>query len=328
MGIMNNLKSFSSFFRESTTYAALKHNDLTKRGGARISVFIDKVKAGDAFLTTQGNVIIDKKSFENETKKKKFDKGGFSAQFKGTLDKGPVVVQYPRDFYKTPEFGGRGVGAGTAAEDMHLAAFQKEMTKVMKKDKVHTLDLIVGKRRVKNIVSMESTPGTPKADFHIQDLDGNEVAWISHKAGKSAKDFQQYGGITHPVIQQSEGVQRFIKDIHELRPDGLERKESFWREVIDEKVIHQSIWGIDFGKDRGRNNVDEFHQGHMKLKKSGKSYKIVSTHYATNGEEPKGEYDAYYVARYQGTRGQFGIPNVRLGVFPKGQKPKSTGEFI
>ena len=66
----------------------------------------------------------------------------------------------------------------------------------------------------------------------------------------------------------------------------------------------------------------------MKLKKSGKSYKIVSNHSANNGEEPKGEYDAYYVARYQGTRGQFGIPNVRLGVFPKGQKPKSTGEII
>ena len=325
---MVSLKSFLTFFSESTTFAALKHNDLTKRGGARITIFIDKVKNGDAFLTTHGNVIIDKASFKKETKKNRFDKGGFSAKFNGTLDKGPIVVQYPRDFYKTPEFGGRGVGAGTAAEDMHLAAFQNEMAKVMKKDKVHTLDLVVGKRRLKNVVSMESTPGTPKADFHIRDLDGNEVAWISHKAGKSAKDFQQYGGITHPVIQQSEGVQRFIKDIMALRPEGLQRKESFWREVIDKKVIHQSIWGVDFGSDRGRNNVDEFHQGKMKLKKSGKSYKIVSNHSANNGEEPKGEYDAYYVARYQGTRGQFGIPNVRLGVFPKGQKPKSTGEII
>jgi len=325
---MINLKSFATFLNEAATFTALKHNDLTKRGGARISVFIDKVKNGDAFLTTHGNVIIDKASFKKETKKNIFDKGGFSARFKGILDKGPIVVQYPRDFYKTPEFGGRGVGAGTAAEDKHLAAFQKEMANVLKKDKVSTIDLVVGKRRLKNVVSMESTPGTPKADFNLRDLDGNEVGWISHKAGKSAKDFQQYGGITHPVIQQSAGVQRFIKDIMELRPEGLKRKESFWREVKDTDVIHQSIWGIDYGKDRGRNNVDEFHQGAMKLKKSGKSYKIVSHHSANNGEEPKGEYDAYYVARYQGTRGQFGITNVRLGVFPKGQKPKSTGEII
>jgi hypothetical protein len=327
--MLNTLKSFKTFFlSEAAVYAALKHTDLTKRGGMRLTVFTDKVKNGDPFLTTHGNVIIDKKSFADATESGTFDKKGFSATFQGILDKGPVKVQYPRDFYKTPDFGGRGVGAGTAAEDMHLSEFQKEMLSVMKKDKVSALDLVVGKRRLKNVTSMESTPGTPKADFHLKDLDGNEVGWISHKAGKTSKDFQQYGGITHPVLQQSKGVQKFIEDVRKLRPNGLDKKESFWREVKDTNVIHQSIWGIDYGKKRGQNNVDEFHQGLMKLKKAGKSYKIVSTHSANNGEEPKGEYDAYYVARYQGTRGQFGIGNVRLGVFPKGQKPKSTGEII
>lgn len=325
---MLNIINFKQFFFESTTYAPLKHSDLTKRGGDRLKVFLDKVNKGDPFLTTQGNVIIDKKSFKDVTKKKPFDSKGFNAQFNGILDKGKTTVQYPRDFYKTPEFGGKGVGAGTAAEDMHLREFQKELANVMKKAKVATIDMIVGKRRIKNVVAMDSTPGVPKADFHLLDLDGNEVAWISHKAGKSSKDFQQYGGVTHPVIQQSKEVQKFIEDIRDIRPEGLDRGESFWREVKETKVIHQSIWGIDYGKKRGRNNVDEFHQGLMKLKKSGKSYKIVSTHYANNGEEPKGEYDAYYVARYQGARGQFGIENVRLGVFPKGQKPKTTGEFI
>jgi len=325
---MLNIINFKEFIFESTVYASLKHNDLTKRNGARLNVFLDKVKNGDPFLTTQGNVIIDKNSFKDATKNNPFNSKGFSAQFNAILDKGKTTVQYPRDFYKTPEFGGKGVGAGTAAEDMHLGEFQKELANVMKKEKVAAIDMIVGKRKIKNVVAMESTPGVPKADFHLLDLDGNEVAWISHKAGKTSKDFQQYGGVTHPVLQQSKGVQKFIEDVRELRPDGLSKGESFWREVKDTNVIHQSIWGIDFGKKRGRDNVDEFHQGFMKLKKSGKSYKIVSTHHANNGEEPKGEYDAYYVARYQGSRGQFGIQNVRLGVFPKGQKPKSTGEFI
>lgn len=325
---MLNIINFKQFFLETKTYAPLKHNDLTKRNGDRLKVFVNKVNTADPFLTTQGNVIIDKKSFKDATKNKPFDSKGFSAQFNGILDKGKTVVQYPRDFYKTPEFGGKGVGAGTAAEDMHLREFQKELANVMKKAKVAAINMVVGKRRIKNVVAMDSTPGVPKADFHLLDLDGNEVAWISHKAGKTSKDFQQYGGVTHPVLQQSKGVQKFIEDVRKLRPDGLSRGESFWREVKDSKVIHQSVWGIDYGKKPGRNNVDEFHQGLMKLKKSGKSYKIVSTHYANNGEEPKGEYDAYYVARYQGTRGQFGISNVRLGVFPKGQKPKSTGEII
>jgi len=325
---MLNIVNFKQFFLETKTYAPLKHNDLTKRNGDRLKVFVNKVNSADPFLTTQGNVIIDKKSFKDATKNKPFDSKGFSAEFNGILDKGKTIVQYPRDFYKTPEFGGKGVGAGTAAEDMHLREFQKELANVMKNAKVAAIDMVVGKRRIKNVVAMDSTPGVPKADFHLLDLDGNEVAWISHKAGKTSKDFQQYGGVTHPVLQQSKGVQKFIEDVRKLRPDGLSKGESFWREVKDSKVIHQSIWGIDYGKKPGRNNVDEFHQGLMKLKKSGKSYKIVSTHYANNGEEPKGEYDAYYVARYQGTRGQFGIANVRLGVFPKGQKPKSTGELI
>ena len=68
---MVSLKSFLTFFSESTTFAALKHNDLTKRGGARITVFTDKVKNGDAFLTTHGNVIIDKASFKKATGLKK-----------------------------------------------------------------------------------------------------------------------------------------------------------------------------------------------------------------------------------------------------------------
>lgn len=320
--------NFKQFFFESAAYAPLKHSDLTKRGGGRLDIFKQKVLNGDPFLTTQGNVIIDKDSFNDAISKRPFNANGFTATFSGTLDKGKTNVQYPRDFFKTPEFGGKGIGTGTAAEDYHLSEFQKEMQSVMLKDKVSAIDLLIGNRKIKNIVGIDSTPGTPKADFHLIDLDGNEVAWISHKAGKTAKDFQQYGGVTHPVIQQSKEVQQFIDDVRKIRPNGLSKGETFWREVNDKKVIHQSVWGVNYGGKRGRENVDEFHQGLMKLKKIGSFYKIISTHFANNGEEPKGEYDAYYVARYQGDRGQFGIVNVRLGIFPKGQKPKSTGEFI
>lgn len=320
------MKSFKAYLQEST-YKVLTHNDLTKRGGDRLLVFLSKVKNLEPFLTTAGNVILNQKDFSNYLED--FKKPGFSADLNGILAAtgAPVKVKYPKDFYKTPDFGGKGVGFGTKAEDMYLAAFQKEMQKTMEESKVFGLDIMLGKRLVKDIVRIESTPGVPKADFHFIDKDEREVGWISHKAGKSPKDFQQYGGVTHPVLFQSKDVQKFIDDMIALRPDGLKPGESFWREIKDNKLIRKAVWGVDWGGKRGRNNVDEFHQGPMKLSKKKNIWVITSEHYLVNSEIPGGEYDAYLMARYTSERDAFGLQNVRIGVFPKGQKP-STGKIV
>ena len=51
---------FKTFLMERVMYADLKHNDLTKRGGARVDVFLDKIKDGEEFLTKKGLVKINK----------------------------------------------------------------------------------------------------------------------------------------------------------------------------------------------------------------------------------------------------------------------------
>ena len=48
---------FKTFLSEKV-YADLKHNDLTKRGGYRVQVFLDKIKDKEYFATKKGAVII------------------------------------------------------------------------------------------------------------------------------------------------------------------------------------------------------------------------------------------------------------------------------
>tara|TARA_R110000772_G_scaffold130100_13_gene238374 strand:- start:115 stop:1095 length:981 start_codon:yes stop_codon:yes gene_type:complete len=314
--------SFKDFLLEiKNMYAILKHNDLTKRGGDRVNVFLDKVKSGDKFLTNKGEIIIDKKHLSDlETKMRN---PGFSMLLQSKLKGNSVAVHYPKDFYKTPEFGGKGIGFGTAAEDRHLILFRKKLEDQMIKDKTGVLKLKVGGRIVE-IVGIESTPGVPKSDFHLVDFKGNPVAWLSHKDGTKASQFQQYGGVTKDwsLLKNIADMNKFLNDVKKIRPIKLERGDSIFRLVKDNKISKIAIWGPDFGKARGINNVDEFHQGEMKLKLIANDvYEIVSIHKNINGQVPgkagSGNYTPIFVARFTSDRGGLGIQNARIGIFAR-----------
>ena len=42
-------------------------------------------------------------------------------------------------------------------------------------------------------------------------------------------------------------------------PEGFKRGDRCMRPVKDKKIALTAVWGIDYGKARGKNNVDEFH---------------------------------------------------------------------
>ena len=138
------------------------------------------------------------------------------------------------------------------------------------------------------------------------------------------RDFQQYGGLTHKVFDGNKEMESFLNDVKALAPNGFKNRESYYRPVKDKKVILQSVWGVDYGKARGVNNVDEFHQGPMKLVKKGKYWSIVSNHYANNGTIPTGDYAAIYHARYYGGSKNRGLKDARLGVFAIGQMSRTV----
>lgn len=313
-------------------YNILQHNDLTKRGGERLKVFKEKIRTGDKFITTAGEVILDKKQAFNLDV---MDISGFSGVFTGKLGGRKITLNYPKDFYKTPEFGGKGSGSGTAAEDRYLTEFRNNIQKELIASKKNYILVKINGRTI-HVADIISTPQTtkraPKADFSLLDETGKQVGWISHKAGSKPTDFQQYGGLSDDAFTNNTEVKKFMTDIIALYPKGLPSGVSVMRKTKNKDVILKSVYGTDYGKAAGIQNVDEFHQGSMTLKKSGQSYTIESTHKGTNGTIPKGGgYDCIYFARYTSDRGanvagKF-LPNARVGVFPLGKAVKTTAEI-
>lgn len=307
------------------TWSVLQHNDLTKRGGDRLTIFWDKIRDGEDFFTARGLVKIDKE--ELARLKAEMPKKGYST----TIKAGSITLNYPKDFFKTPEFGGKGKGAGTAAEDRYLSAFIKEIESVLTKTEMPYLDLRIGGRIVQ-CSGIRSTSQTgrraPKADFTIFDLKGNATAWISHKAGSTGADFQQYGGLTDPIYNNIPEVQKFAADAKAKYPDGFKSGNTVYRKVKDKKVLGIAIYGLEYGKlRRSKENVDEFHQGPMKLKKVGRVWEIDSNHKGLNGDIPTGGWEAYYVARYTSNVAYLGIKNARVGVFPKAKLARTSEEI-
>lgn len=322
--------SFRRFIKEAkgdgvTSWSVLQHNDLTKRGGDRLQTFLQKIKDGEEFLTNKGLVKIDKSEYERLSVE--MPNKGYSTKIKA----GSKTLNYPRDFFKTPEFGGKGKGAGTAAEDRYLSAFQKELTKVLEQENSPYINLKIGKRTVQaSGIRSTAQDGryAPKSDFTIYDVNGKGVAYISHKAGRTGSDFQQYGGVTNPIFSKSAEMKKFAEDVKKQYPNGLDRGVTVYRKVNDKKVIGLAVYGLEFGKRaRSKENVDEFHQGPMNLKKSGNGYTITSNHKGFNGDIPTGTHEAYYVARYTGNVAYLGIKNARVGIFPLGKVP-GTAKLI
>lgn len=309
-----------------SNFNILKHNDLTKRGGDRLTVFLDKIKSGNEFVTTKGIAVLDKGQYT--LLKSAMGVNGFSAELKGKVKGKSVVLKYPSDFYKTPEFGGKGGGSGTAAEDKYLTSFRESLMAVLKKEKKPFIRLKLAGKRIVNCADVGKTDRTgmrfdPKSDFSILDENGKEVGWLSHKAGSKASHFQQYGGLSDSAFTNNAEVKKFMKDCVARYPKGLPSGVSLYRFVKDKKVIHMSVYGVDYGKTASLQNVDEFHQGEVEVVKSGSTYILKSTHKGINGDIPDGEYQAIYFARYTSDRGarvagEF-LPNARVGVFPFGK---------
>lgn len=321
---------FKSFLLERDVavinWKLLQHSDL-KKDPSRSDMFLSKIKSGEEFLTTKGLVKVNLDQYDEF--EIGMSKKGFSAQAK--TSKG--TLSYPKDFYKTGEFGGKGKGSGVAAENAALTLAQSNLMKALEKEKDPYLTLKIGKRTVQ-CASIISTPNPggrdPKSDFAIVDIKGNMVAHISHKAGRDAKGFQQYGGVTD-LPNESE-IEAFVKAIVAKRPDGLKNGDTFYRKLQSDKIANKSIFGVDYGKRSvGVNNVDEFHQGTMEFKKQGRAYVITSLHKGIVGTVPRNDgYEPILVARYNRRTGRYGrlvLDNSRIGIFPMAKLSSKSTEI-
>lgn len=224
------------------------------------------------------------------------------------------------DFVKNKDFGGRGEGSGTAKEDMALKSLREQIAAAKKELGQVTIPIKIDNKTY-NVCDVVSTPGTPKSDFHLIDLDGKEIAWISHKDGKTEKDFQQWGGVSQtkePKLYNHPEVQKFIKDIKTLYSEGLPNATTLARKITDEKLKMMSVYGNEYGRTFSRQNTTLMLQGSIKLEKKSNDYAITAYHTHVNGDKMIGGYDPVFMAIYKGDRSDFGIRGTRIVIAPAG----------
>lgn len=314
---------------KSKTMAAfnpLKISDLRKDEN-RVLNFINKVKEGSPFATvSKGEVIINKGEFAKVklfmTEDGKFPKSGSREKVKTNNG----ILDIPNDFLKTGEFGGKGQGSGTSAETMALNYFNKNLNDILIKLRKPEINLKINGRIVKCAL-MVKTEGKyqgrePKSDMTIVNAKGQPQAFISHKAGRSAKDYQQYGGLSYTQYGNNKDIKAFMGAVRQENPNGLKSGQSYYRDVKDKMLIREAMYGPEYNsKKPSISNIDEFHLGNMDLQKSGSHYTIQSVHKGTNGEIPSQSFKGVFFIRYQGNRGDARaggevIKNARVGIFP------------
>lgn len=300
-------------------YKKLTPGEFLKPGReGRGSIFIDKMKANSDFVLYDGTIV-----------KLVQDKNVMSVLETGIEQKNNALLAAIKikatngkhyklsDFAKTGEFGGKGAGSGTRAEDLALKDIKAKLQSILDAEKVPFINLKIG-RRVVQCAGFESTPGTPKSDFHVVDLKGNMVAWISHKKGTKANHFQQYGGMIE--LNLFSEVKQFAGDVVKLIGKGetFPMKSAFARPVMDRNVHLSTLFGKDYGgSPDGIQNIDVLHQGVLGLKKESNKYIITSSHSIHHGQLATGDYEPYYYVRPEQAKNQFGIKGARFFIVSK-----------
>ena len=184
------------------------------------------------------------------------------------------------------------------------------------------------------VEKFDKVDGTPKADFKIVDEDSEPFIFISHKDGKSAKDFQQYGGISDADILNHPEVVAFLAKIKSISTDFAELPvggREFAVPIKDPKLASMSIFGADFGGNFGLNNVHLVMQGNIILDPIKSEYgegcytlnasgHVILNPALTGNKLMLSENDPYwpvlYVRYSEGKGGSYGFKNARIFIWP------------
>lgn len=163
-----------------------------------------------------------------------------------------------------------------------------------------------------------STDGTPKSDFHFVGPDGSPVLWVSHKHGRTARCFQQWGGCSkriEPAVHAHRETQEFALSISTR---DFVAGATVARGILDANLRHMSVYGNEFGKEYGQNNVQLVIQGDpMLTANTGNTHFDIGAHVVHhNGEEMPEDYRPTFMAIYRTDRNDFGIKNCRVGISP------------
>lgn len=193
------------------------------------------------------------------------------------------------------------------------------------------ITLRIGRFSVPNALGVMAIVGKePKTDYVVVSKDGNKLypsCFISYKMGTSAKDFQNYSGIsekTSALIWGHRETKRFFNTLQMLSENKV--SEEVKQEINDTEIVKHSMYGQDYGKAYGIDNVHILAQGDVTIGKSGV---VTYSHLMENGTVPT-RTSPYYpvfgarVATGRGAKTPDGntITGFRIGIFPRAYRTK------
>ena len=231
------------------------------------------------------------------------------------------------ELYKDSEFSGR-TQATTAQEDAQIIRVNQQLQDIFDKLGTDFIPLKVGATTYQ-VGLCESTPGTPKCDFHFRGISGY-VGHVSHKAGSGPKAFQQWSGTSarvEPAINNHPETQAFINTLLEMFPNGMPPATTVGRKIQDETLKKLAVYGNGFGGPKGENNVDVTMQGVLNIQSRGRYYELTCTgHKINNGDRINASYEPVFLGVYKGDRSDHGIRGARVIIQPIGGR--SIQKFV
>lgn len=186
-----------------------------------------------------------------------------------------------------------------------------------------------------NVVGAVAVVGKePKTDFVLVSRDGKTLypsCYISFKKKKegseeaNAKDFQNYSGISEKsglFIWNHKETKNFFKTLLvESAKSPTKKAVNVKEEIDDEKIVQYSIYGLDFGKKFGLNNINLVAQGSVSISRDGV---VQYSHMMLNGYIPDKTSEYYPVFGARRTTNRVAVApsgqrviGYRVGIFPR-----------
>ena len=308
---------------------ALSPKELAKRNN--FTLFVNRIKTNGYFTLNESNgkrVKITQKfayqlnSLQDLNKFK--DNRGSVLLPTGTTGNGIIRLSqlYKDDAFKTRK------GNPNAKEEYQIKFVREQLEKIKEKIGSDFVKLRVGNNTYE-VTEVEKTPGfpEPKSDMNFIGRNGVRLGFCSLKSGVTARSIQQWGGTSvrfEPIIAAHPEVQAFVKTAKEMFPTEIPQGTTVAREISDQKLRMQGIYGSGYGGSFGVNNVNVLLQGTVRINSvSSTEYEITGsamTH--SNGSTLPPEYQPVLMAIYKGDRSDYGIKNARINLYSKSGRTK------
>jgi len=231
------------------------------------------------------------------------------------------------ELYKDSEFSNRSQNT-TIKQDLEVYSLNNKLQEIKKITNKKYVNVRLN-NIIHPVVSVVDSSFRHKSDFNFIDINGNNIFYISHKDGRTPKDFQQWSGTSKKFqksIFEHPETQNFILTIKALRSE-LPRTTTIARRINSDFLKQMAIYGINFGSETGLDNVDAVLQGNLSFKNIGDCYMLVASHNAIyNPQVPSESYEPIFLAVHKKDRSDHGIKNARITISPIGGR--SIKQFI